>query len=143
MKPNRPTTTDRRLSLQLGFTLLEVLVAFVLLSLVLGVILQIFSSGLRNVSAAKHYARAAIIADSKLAMVGTLVPLEEGESTGAEGEYTWRIIIKPHHEEEQSSRPAYTSYQLYSVVIQLHWQQGVHEPELQFSTYRLGASNEL
>ena len=48
MNPGSPTEVACRSGRQRGFTLLEVLIAFVLLSLTLGVILQIFSGGLRG-----------------------------------------------------------------------------------------------
>ena len=43
---------------QCGFSLLEVLVAFAILSVSLGVLLQVFATGLRNVGMADDYSRA-------------------------------------------------------------------------------------
>lgn len=142
MKPSRSSSTNHFLKRQLGFTLLEVLVAFVLLSLTLGVILQIFSSGLHNVSAAKKYAQAAMLADSKLATVGTLIPLEEGEQSGEDNTFRWHMTIQPYLDPDQPPLPADNGYQLFSVVIDVRWQQGVQEPELRFSTLRLGSMHE-
>jgi len=60
---------------QSGYTLIEVLVAFMILALALTVLLRIFSGGLRNVSVSSDYAIATLIAESRLAGAGIDVPL--------------------------------------------------------------------
>lgn len=50
-----------------GMTLIEVLVAFVVLSVTMAAILQIFSGGMRNARLADSYSRAVFLAESKLA----------------------------------------------------------------------------
>ncbi|NDP43950.1 MAG: prepilin-type N-terminal cleavage/methylation domain-containing protein, partial [Aromatoleum sp.] len=47
---------------QHGFSLLEVLVAFVILSLVVTALFRVFGGSLANVSAAEDYSRAVIVA---------------------------------------------------------------------------------
>lgn len=138
MNPSKLACAIRKSSSQQGFTLLEVLVAFVLLSLTLGVILQVFSGGLRNAAAAGHYAEAAVIADSMLAKLGTELPLEEGESSGEEGKYRWSLKIEPYQERDESNNQTTGRYQLYMITLLVQWQHGAQQPELQFSTYRLG-----
>lgn len=80
-----------------GFSLLEVLVAFVILALVLGVIMQIFSGGLRNASLASEYQQAVLLGQSKMAAVGIELPLRDGELSGDfEGGYRWQASIRPY-----------------------------------------------
>ena len=55
---------------QAGFTLLEVLAAFLVAALALGAVLQSFSSGMRGQSTADAYSQAALHAASMLARVG-------------------------------------------------------------------------
>lgn len=78
-----------------GFSLLEVLVAFVILGLVLGTLMEIFSGGLRNVTRAAEYQHALLLGQSKLATIGIEVPLKEGESSGEfDSTYRWQSTIK-------------------------------------------------
>ena len=67
---------------QSGYTLIEVLVAFMILALALTVLMRIFSGGLRNVSVSSDYAVATLIAESRLA--ATAVELDETKARLAE-----------------------------------------------------------
>ena len=79
------------------------LVAFAILAISLGVILQAFSSGLVQISRAERHATAALQARSLLAEVGTSIPLEAGEPSGSfDDDSLWRIIITPHEEGGES-----------------------------------------
>ncbi len=87
-----------------GFSLLEVLVAFVILGLVLGVLMEIFSGGLRNVGRATESQRAILLAQSKLASVGIDSPLSEGDSNGDfDGGFRWQLSIRPFKESQSES----------------------------------------
>ncbi len=77
-----------------GFTLLEILVALSILAVALGAILQSFSSGLRSLGAAESHALALMHARSQLAKVGTLIPLEPSEQTGAADEFEWTVSVR-------------------------------------------------
>jgi general secretion pathway protein I len=78
-----------------GFTLIEILVALAILGLSLGVLMQIFSTGLRGAAASKTRVVATRLAESKLAAVGVEEPLAEGVSEGRFDErYRWRIAVR-------------------------------------------------
>lgn len=80
-----------------GFSLLEVLVAFVILSLILGVLMQIFSGGLRNASRVDEYQQAMLLGQSKLASIGIEMPLKVSESNGEfDTIYRWHVSIRPY-----------------------------------------------
>ena len=80
-----------------GFSLLEVLVAFVILALILGVLMQIFSGGLRNASRVDEYQQAMLLGQSKLASIGIEIPLKVSESDGEfDAVYRWHISIRPY-----------------------------------------------
>ena len=81
---------------QAGFSLLEVLVAFSILALSMGTLMQIFSGGLRNVGLSEDYARAVAIAEDQLVAVGIESPLIPGEARGESGEkFRWHMLAQP------------------------------------------------
>jgi general secretion pathway protein I len=79
--------------------LLEVLVAFSILALSLGVLMQIFSGSLRNAETSRDQAQAVTLAQTLLATAGVEVPLVTGESSGVVGgKYHWRLRVTPFQE---------------------------------------------
>jgi general secretion pathway protein I len=92
--PRRGGATRR----QRGFSLLEVLVAFVILSLVATALFRLFSGALVNVSAADDYSRAVLVAESVLAEAGAVEPLVEATSAGTadDGRISWNATVAPY-----------------------------------------------
>jgi general secretion pathway protein I len=80
-----------------GFSLLEVLVAFVILSLVGTALFRLFSGALSNVSAADDYSRAVLIAESALTGAAAVQPLREATESGSqdEGRIEWTTRVVP------------------------------------------------
>ena len=84
---------------QVGFSLLEILVAFSILAIALSIILNIFSSGVNTAMVAEEYTAATQIAESLMAKTGVETPLQEGETSGVEEEkYKWSVRITSHQE---------------------------------------------
>lgn len=80
-----------------GFSLLEILVAFSIMSISLGILLQIFSSGVNTAMVAEEYTVATQIAESLMAKNGIEEPLTIGEMSGIEAEkYHWRVSVKDY-----------------------------------------------
>ena len=82
---------------QRGYTLLEVLVAFALLALGLGLLLAILSGGVRQVARASESTQATLYAESLLDTLGADRRLQPGRSQGAfeNGRYGWTLEIAP------------------------------------------------
>ena len=79
-----------------GFTLLEVLVAFIIAALALGALYQGTLGGLLAARVAGQTQEALSRARSRLAEIGHGAPLRAGEQQGDDGGgYRWRLRIAP------------------------------------------------
>ena len=78
-----------------GFSLLEVLVAFVILSLVATALFRLFSGALVNASAADDYTHAVLVAESVLAEAAAARPLVETTNSGSadDGRVSWTTHV--------------------------------------------------
>lgn len=82
-----------------GFSLLEILVAFTLLAVAMGVLMQIFSSGVNGATLADRYAKATMYAESKLATVGIEEALKEGSAAGKfDDDFSWSVVVRPYQD---------------------------------------------
>ncbi len=121
-----------------GFTLLEVLVAFVVLAISLGVLFEIFSTGMRAQHSAEEYTRATLLAESKLAAIGITGALEEGETTGEyEDGYHWRVAIRPYRLDEPEEEGSPPPIEASEVVVTVAWGEGSGERSVSLTTLRL------
>lgn len=102
-----------------GFTLLEVLIAFTILSLSLAVVMQAFSTGFASLERAKDQTVAMLQARSKLAELGQTVPLEPGEQGGElDDGATWRMVVEPAAvDEEREAFEGFGVLALYRVEV--------------------------
>ena len=102
---NAPNIITKRVR-QGGFTLLEILVAFTILAMSLGVLMQIFSRGVNGAILSDHYARASTLAESKLASVGVEEALKEGISNGKfDNDFTWTLDVRPYQDPNLEALP--------------------------------------
>lgn len=86
----------RRADLRRGFTLLEVLIAFTILSFAMISLFGAFSSSLVGATRAEEITALTLAGHSKLAEVGRSIVLQPGEMRGelADGS-PWRLTISP------------------------------------------------
>ena len=91
-----------------GFTLLEVLIAFAIAALSFTALSQIFSNALRATERAGGITQATLIAQAKLAQVGTTFPLEDSTQAGDEqsGLFRWQVNITPYEPPKMESPDA-------------------------------------
>ncbi len=126
MRRLRPAGEPR----QAGFTLIEILVSLVVLSLALGLLVRIFSSGLGNARLAEETAFATALAESRLAEVGLAQPLAPGLREGEVRErFRWRVEVSPYDVAEAEnqdgdgapSAPGSLDLAAYRVTVTVSW----------------------
>lgn len=98
MRPRRAPPASVR-----GFTILEVLAAFVVFALTLAALLQVFSGGLRDAQLADEYARATMIAQSRLASFTAAERIDEGSSSGAQEPFAWSVSATAYDERQEDA----------------------------------------
>lgn len=77
-----------------GFTLIELVAAFVIFAIGFGVLLQILSTCLHTTAQAADYTRAALWAQSLLDVQGVGEPLKDGDFNGSfDDKYRWRLQV--------------------------------------------------
>ncbi|MDP2827034.1 MAG: type II secretion system protein [Sulfuricellaceae bacterium] len=123
-----------------GFSLLEVLVAFVVLALTLSVLMRIFSGGARNAMLANDYSRAVLIAESKLEAVGIEFPLSAGGASGEVDEkFGWQLSAQllPDTAPVQGA----VANGLYQVEVSVTWDESGKQRAISLSSQRLAQLN--
>lgn len=123
-----------------GFTLLEVLVAFTLLALVLGAVLQIFSGGMRTAERARNHAVGVLLAESKLAGIGIEDPLVEGERVGTfDNGFRWHASVD-RYQEQDGGKTEEERIVPYRLVLTVAWGSGRSGGSVTLTTLRLGTT---
>jgi general secretion pathway protein I len=129
-----------------GFTLLEVVVAFTIAALALGVLFHAGLSGLRAEQAASNYEQAISRARSRLAAAVHANPLTSGDWQGDDGGgFTWHLRVAPLASTDV--RPMYAAtpgglstfpLTLYSVAVVIAWHEGKITRQVRLDTQQIG-----
>lgn len=123
----------------LGFTLLEVLVAFLILSIVLTLALRVAGSIARASGLFSDYAMATMRAENILAEAQLDDGLAPGTTAGvAEGQWHWRRRVSPHREAGRAF-DANPAWQLLRIDVDVNWSRGGRERGLSVSTLHLSS----
>jgi general secretion pathway protein I len=131
-----------------GFSLLEVLVAFIIVALVVTALFRLFGGALGNASAADEWTRALLVAQSRLALAAAAQPLRETTSAGSEadGRIAWRTSVTayvppdPNPDLERVSETMPT--RLYRVTVDVQFPGVAGKARtLTLSTVKLGQRN--
>jgi general secretion pathway protein I len=122
---------------QRGFTLIEVLVAFMILAISLSVIFRIFSGGMRNVGLSEDYARAVLVAEAQLTGAGVSEPLLDGVTAGEwDARFRWERVIEPYRPWEQDKALA-APLLAYRVTVSVDWDHAGQMRQITLSSVRL------
>jgi general secretion pathway protein I len=132
-----------------GFTLLEVLLAFTLLAVAMGLLIASLSGGLRQVAEAEYETEAALHAQSIFDGLGTLQPIRPGTTDGesADERFRWTMAIEeiedPAPREAQPAAPGSVGVpleggpQVLRVVLDVKWGAGGERQTMHFVTLRV------
>jgi general secretion pathway protein I len=116
-----------------GFTLLEVMLAVAILSLVIVSLMGLQSRSSQDIMLAEHMTSATLLAKrvmTETLLIKSQLPLEkEGDFEDEEfGDYTWKIIVVP------SPIP-----QIMEVRVAVLWTEGEREEKVELVSYEAGA----
>ncbi len=128
-----------------GFSLLEILVAFTILALAVGILMQIFSRGVNGATLADRYARATMYAESKLATVGIEEALKETVLNGKfDDDFSWDMAVRVY-QDPIPKEPSVIDFeklmptQLYEIELNVKFTADDHrERVVNLTTLRLG-----
>jgi len=133
---------------QKGFTLIEVVVAFVLLSLVLATSYQVFTTGMQRASDLEDQSLALVIAQSRLAEASLGENFKLGANAGESEDrrFRWNVTIAEFDSgmgaaNAASATSTATTQTYYPLLVSVHvtWLSGAsREKALDLSTLVLG-----
>lgn len=106
-----------------GFSLLEILVAFSIAALSLGMIYRVIGNNVRQTGDVAQHERAMLLAESLLATYHVVPPgglREQGESAG----YTWQVSTQPYPTPANADPKA---VRLYQIDVGVAWTDGTRQ----------------
>lgn len=121
-----------------GFTLVEVLVALAIATLLAAALYRGLGVGWRALRIADREAAAVDVARARLAGIGVETPLAEGQRAGvAAGGIQWSETISPHGVDEDDFAPREGGPQLFRVTVEVRWSDGSGRAERHLSLVTL------
>ena len=130
-----------RITANNGFTLLEVLLAFVVFALSFAVVLEILSGSMRNTVRAREYTEASLIAQSVMGKLGLELLVEQGVNyLGESGNYEWELSIELYQDDGENSQSIalgeLTGVELLQIDLVISWGEPPRTRSNSFSTVR-------
>jgi general secretion pathway protein I len=125
-----------------GYTLIEVLVAFMIMAMALTILLRIFSGGVRNIAVSSDYATAVLIAESQLAAAGIGEVMYAGETHGIEEErFEWTRTVMPYLPSTDYSTSS-KDVRAWYVTVTVEWPANNGSRSIDISTVRITGPQE-
>jgi general secretion pathway protein I len=120
-----------------GFTLLEILVAFVILVMSLSVLFRIFSGGLLNLTLSEQYNNALLLAESQIVVAKSNQQFSQIEVFGeTESGMQWVRRIEPYIPWEEEQVLA-VPLRAYKVSVEVSWKNAGRRRQVTLSTVLL------
>ena len=128
-----------------GFSLIEVLAAFVILALVGTALFRLFSASLNNASASAEWSRAFLVAESQLDLAAAAQPLREREDHGADeaARLRWETrvahFVVPDVEPDLARASEALAMRLYRISVDVKFEgANGRERTLSLATVKMG-----
>lgn len=126
---------------QHGFSLIEMVAAFVVFAIGFGVLMGILSASIRNTRLAADYTQAALWAQSQLDIVGIGEKLEPGRKSGRfDDNFRWELDIskyEPPPDANAAPRPeSFQSVDMFRVDLEVLWGERRNPRSAHFVTLR-------
>jgi general secretion pathway protein I len=118
MSTRVPEQARRGGKAQGGFTLLEVLIAFAILSIAVVAVIQGFAQGLRLLKVAGDHQQAVLLADQKTREMVTPV---EGRDQGKEGNFDWERTVTVVPAPDLTRTAATAKWHVYRIDVKVSW----------------------
>lgn len=119
--------------------MLEILVAFSILALSLGVLLRVFSKNVELTAVSDDYTKAVLLAESQLADA-TAGELEEGDKQGVFADrYRWAISINEYNPEFEDFELDNLPFVPYQIKVNVEWDEGENPRFVELTTLRIGS----
>ena len=125
-----------------GFTLIEVLVAFTIVTILLGAAMRLFSNGLFATQQTRTYSEALLAAESSLDEIGSAIPLADGETTDRIGDRfsrRIRILRRPDERPNQPRSLTAGKLALFDVAVTIEWRSGWRTAGVTLQSVRLAS----
>ena len=146
MRPSKFQSLIKNRRSSRGFTLLEVMLAFVIFALSFATVLEIMAGSIRSVRRASDDTEVALFAQSIIELVGTEIPVEEGEFNGTGlDRYQWQLGIHLYDSVDENASmlelAEMSGIELYRVDLDIDWESGKYQRELHFNTIKSVLAN--
>jgi len=124
---------------QNGFSLLEIVIAFSILALSLGILLKIFSGGVNSAIVAEDYTVAVQVAEGLMARAGTEIPLVATEESGViSDKYEWLLAISPYIFNTEDFGLTPSTAELFKVKVLVSWDtRNTQHRQIELTTLKL------
>jgi len=121
-----------------GFTLIEVMVAFAILSVGLTVIIELFAGGLRLARVSEEYTTAVNYGRIKMEEIAVSPKMEEGSEEGKFDEtFHWQVGVKKVDVLPIEKRPEFkVPVELFQIQVKVIWKSGSRERSASVETYK-------
>ena len=132
--PRRPVDN---VPYQRGIILLEILVAFAILSISLTIILQTAGASVRHQRTIENRITAASHAANVLARIGIDIPVDSLQLAGdIDEKFTWRALVQPA-ENKHTLASSRASLTLVSIVLEIEWSENLKTKTYELETKRI------